>query len=166
MLNKDKAVIPGINPVRFDNLEQYAEFLQYQRRMGIICPVLFLEEGFDAQNNRVWRASSDPFDPKGGSQPTSWQMPNTLEAKGDSVVSKLFDANIDNDPPANGGEFPGFDPHNQNLGKWTPLDKMFHSKQKYSNNPMDSNWRGNTYPGLLLRYYRGLPYDFYRSNYN
>ena len=43
LLNKRKAIIPGVNPIRFDNLEQYAEYLQWQRRVGIKCPVLFFE---------------------------------------------------------------------------------------------------------------------------
>ena len=61
LLNKRKAVIPGVNPIRFDNLEQYAEYLRWQRRVGIRCPVLFFEEGYNTQNQKIWRHVHDFF---------------------------------------------------------------------------------------------------------
>tara|TARA_B100001750_G_scaffold104257_1_gene82498 strand:+ start:280 stop:987 length:708 start_codon:yes stop_codon:yes gene_type:complete len=140
LLHKDKAIIPGVNPIRFENLEQYAEFLQYQRRMGVVCPVLFFEESFDAQNNKVWRAAKDPFDPLAGNPPN-----DSMRGAGDTVVGKLLDANFDNNPPHNKGMYPAYDPYNQNLGRWTPLDKMFHARG-ISLNPMDTNWRARGFP--------------------
>ena len=50
-----------------------------------------------------------------------------------------MDANRDNNPPMNSGGYPAFDPNDQNLGLYTPLDKMFKKKGK-SNNAMDDGW--------------------------
>ena len=38
--NNRKADIPGVNPIEFDNLEEYVEFIEWQRSQGIRCPVL------------------------------------------------------------------------------------------------------------------------------
>ena len=38
--NSSLAEVPGVNPVRFKNLEEYADFVQWQRSQGIHCPVL------------------------------------------------------------------------------------------------------------------------------
>jgi len=141
LLNKRKAVIPGVNPIRFDNLEQYAEYLQWQRRVGIHCPVLYFEESFNAQNVPTWRFASDPFDPQGGNPPY-----DVMQGAGNQQVGKLLDANVDTNPPANSGGYAAFDPDNQNIGRYTPLDKMFHSNSVFSDNPMDPNWIGRGYP--------------------
>jgi hypothetical protein len=140
LLNKRKAVIPGVNPIRFDNLEQYAEYLRWQRRVGIRCPVLFFEEGYNTQNQKIWRFANDPFNPEGGN-PTN----DVMKGAGDHQVGKLLDANKDTNPPHNKGGYAAYDAKNQNIGRYTPLDKMFHSKGDFSDNPMDSNWRGRGY---------------------
>jgi len=141
LLNKRKAIIPGVNPIRFDNLEQYAEYLKWQRRVGIKCPVLFFEEAYNAQNKKIWRFADDPFDTKGGLQPK-----DVMGGMGDSQIGKLLDAAIDTNPPYNKGGYAGFDPENQNIGKFTPLDKIYHSPDEFSNNPMDTNWGGSGIP--------------------
>ena len=44
LVNTKKAMIPGVNPIKFDNLEEYAEFVKYQKYMNINCPILYYEE--------------------------------------------------------------------------------------------------------------------------
>lgn len=141
LLNKRKAIVPGRNPIRFDNLEQYGQYLKWQRRVGIRCPVLYFEEGYDAQNKPMWRYASDPFDPQPGNPPN-----DVMRGAGDLQVGKLLDANVDTNPPANSGGYAAYDPDNQNIGRYTPLDKMFHAKGEFSKNPMDPNWIGRGYP--------------------
>jgi len=141
LLNKRKAIIPGVNPIRFDNLEQYAEYLKWQRRVGVRCPVLFFEEAYNAQNKKIWRFADDPFDTQGGLPPT-----DVMGGMGDAQIGKLLDAAIDTNPPYNQGEYASFDPENQNIGKFTPLDKLYHSPNEFSDNPMDSNWTGRGIP--------------------
>ena len=36
--NSKKAKIPGVNPIKFNNLEDYVEFLDWQRSQNIKCP--------------------------------------------------------------------------------------------------------------------------------
>ena len=42
---------------------------------------------------------------------------------------------------------PGFDPMNQYIGDYTPLDQIFHQEESLgkSDNPMDTNWGGVGY---------------------
>ena len=49
LYNSKQVKVPGVNPVEFDNLEDYTEFLDWQRSKGIRCPVLYLQQIFDAQ---------------------------------------------------------------------------------------------------------------------
>ena len=44
--NSRRAKIPGVNPVKFNNLEEYVEFLDWQRSQNIKCPVLCLQHSF------------------------------------------------------------------------------------------------------------------------
>ena len=53
LYNSKLAQVPGVNPVEFDNLEDYTEFLDWQRSQNIRCPVLYLQETYDTQGNRV-----------------------------------------------------------------------------------------------------------------
>ena len=52
---------------------------------------------------------------------------------------------MDNTPNYNKNSYPGFDTMNQYIGVETPLDNMFHEKDKISDNPMDKNWGGVGY---------------------
>ena len=49
-------------------------------------------------------------------------------------------------PPYNKGAYASFDPENQNVCKFTPFDKIYHSPDEFSDNPMDSNWTGRGIP--------------------
>lgn len=53
----------------------------------------------------------------------------------------LIDASRD-DSPFNVNSYPGFDGQNQDIGRDTPLDKMFNDSSEVSPNPMDENWGG------------------------
>lgn len=52
------------------------------------------------------------------------------------------------DGPYNQGQYPGFDPRGQDVGKYTELDRIHDSTKKegpLSDNPMDPNWGGVLY---------------------
>jgi len=135
LMNKNKAEIPGVNPVVFDNLDEYVQYLKWQRNKGIVCPVLYFQGTYDTQGNKGFRALPDPLEPNAG-------LPSTTPASNQPVViSKLLDANRDNNPPMNSGGYPGYDENDQNLGLHTPLDKMFKTTGK-SDNAMDDGWIG------------------------
>ena len=56
LYNTKLAEVPGVNPIEFANLEDYTEFLDWQRSQNIRCPVLYLQETYDAQVNRVYKS--------------------------------------------------------------------------------------------------------------
>ena len=135
LINRKKAKIPGVNPIYFDNLEEYSEYLKWQRKTGTFCPVLYFQGTYDTQGNKGFRALPDPLEPNAG-------LPSNVKNGQQPVkVTQLQDANRDTDPPYNMGGYPGYDPQNQNIGVYTPLDKMF-KKMGPSKNPMDNDWTG------------------------
>lgn len=58
--------VPGVNPITFSNLEEYNEFLDWQKSQGIICPVLYLQKSFNAQGNAEYKIRPSVNDPQGG----------------------------------------------------------------------------------------------------
>ena len=147
--NNKVAKVPGVNPLKFDSLEDYTEFLQWQRSQGINCPVLYVQQSYDAQGNRVYKARPSPTEPQGGLQNLILNIPTKKK-------TKLLDSSR-NDPPYNKNSYPGYDKENQYIGIHTPLDKLYHSKSEISPNPMDDNWGGHKYTKSLLDsgYYKG-----------
>ena len=123
LFNSNKAKIPGINPVKFNNLNDYIEFLNWERSQNINCPVLYLEQTFNPQGEITYKQKN---------------------LNQDSNFSLLLNATRNN-PPYNKNMYPGFDPDNQYIGDVTPLDNMYHSKKAISANPMDTNWGGEKY---------------------
>jgi hypothetical protein len=71
LYNSKLAQVPGVNPVEFDNLEDYTEFLDWQRSQNIRCPVLFLQETYDAQGNRVYKTRPSVSEPQAGLPPST-----------------------------------------------------------------------------------------------
>lgn len=130
LYNSSKMEVPGVNPVQFNNLEEYTEFVSWLRGNGIKCPVLFAKQTYTTQGDKSYKIC-----PSG--DPDICGLPQTQLP----TVSKLIDAGH------NKGSMPGFDPNNQYVGDYTPLDKMYNEgeKQKLSANPMDNNWGGVKY---------------------
>ena len=133
LYRRNQAQIPGVNPIRFNNLEEYVEFLEWQRSQGIRCPVLFYKQTYDAQNNAILKQITDPLH-------SNKKLPLIYPEK----TNKLIDASRSGSQ-YNTNSYPGFDPYNQYVGDHTPLDKMFHSKDIISDSPIDSNWGGIDY---------------------
>jgi len=136
LIYSGKAKIPGVNPIKFNNLEDYTEFLRWQRAKGIRCPVLYFQQTYDAQNNVGYRMLPDPIEKQAG-------LPSHAPPKR-AQESPLYDANHD-DMPYNKNDYPGFDAQDQYIGLYTPLDKNFKSNERISANAMDTNWGGALY---------------------
>ena len=124
--NTNLADIPGVNPIRFHNLDEYTEFVSWQRSQGIKCPILYLQKSYSTQNEPQYHVKPMP--------------------------KKLVDATR-NDPPYNTNSMPGVDPENQDIGKYTELDKYEEVEQSetLSKNPMDPNWGGNAYTNEAVK---------------
>lgn len=146
LYNSKLVKVPGVNPIEFNNLEEYVEFLDWQRSQGIKCPVLYLQKSYDTQGNSVYKARPSVMEPQGGLPSSSPQ--DTL----------LVDATHNNNP-YNINSYPGFDQTSYYIGKKTPLDMMNEKSENmlYSPDAMDPNWGGAEYTQELVDkgYYKG-----------
>ena len=165
LYNSKLAQVPGVNPVEFNNLEDYTEFLDWQRSQNIRCPVLYLQETYDAQGNRVYKTRPSVTEPQYGLPPSTEapigiasqvtpMMETSLEPVGEEAYpnpTKLVDATR-NDPPYNQGSYPAYDQTSYYIGTTTPLDKMNTQQEaaKISPDPMDPNWGGSDYTQKLV----------------
>jgi hypothetical protein len=160
LYNSKVAKVPGVNPVEFDNLEDYTEFLDWQRSQGIRCPVLYLQESYDAQGNPVYKARPSVSEPQAGLPPSIASSAGDIiqeSTLGDSNAlaypnpTLLVDATR-NDPPYNKNSYPAYDETSYYIGTTTPLDAMDLSQEKsgVSPNPMDPNWGGTEYTQGLV----------------
>jgi hypothetical protein len=142
LYNSKVAKVPGVNPVEFDNLEEYTEFLDWQRSQGIRCPVLYLQQSYDAQGNEIYKARPSVSEQQGGLPPSGPVYPNP---------TLLVDA-TQNDPPYNNNSYPAHDQTSYYVGTTSPLDKMDQQKENllYSDDPMDPNWGGIDYTQNLV----------------
>jgi hypothetical protein len=75
LYNSKVVKVPGVNPVVFNNLEDYVEFIEWQRSQNINCPVLFLQQTLDAQGNSVYKIRPSPTNLQGGLPPNSITAP-------------------------------------------------------------------------------------------
>lgn len=134
LYNTKLPVMEGKNPILFQNLDDYIEYVRIQEKNGLNCPILFLQEEVNTQGENVYRMRPSPFDLQGGLPTTS------------SEVVEVSDANRMNFP-YNQNNYPGFDPEGQYVGVYTNLDAIHDSTKQFinSDNPMDPNWGGVEY---------------------
>jgi hypothetical protein len=66
LTNTKEKIVPGVNPMRFNNLEEYVQFIEWQRSNGVKCPVLFLQKTENAQGEVSYTARPNIADPQGG----------------------------------------------------------------------------------------------------
>ena len=165
LYNSQVAKVPGVNPIKFNNLEDYVEFMKWQRSQGIVCPVLYLQQTNDAQGKNIYKIRPSPVDLQGGLPP----MVDTTTGAGAGAnrlppVTKLMDSNR-NDPPYNTNSYPGVDASGFNMGDVTPLDMLNFIQQDSgtSPNPMDPNWGGPKFTQHLVDsgYYEGDQVSLY-----
>jgi len=135
LYNTNLANVPGVNPIQFNNLEEYTEFLKWQKSMNIDCPVLYLQYTNDTQGQNVYKLRNDFQDTKYGAPPI---IPIDLKNPQNTM---LIDANHD-DGEYNMNSYPGQDPQGQYIGKNTPLDEMNDYQRYYlsTDNAMMDNW--------------------------
>ena len=157
LYNSNVAQVPGVNPIEFNNLEEYTEFLDWQRGAGIRCPVLYVQNTYDIQGNRVYKVRPSATEPQGGLPPTT---PVPLPLK----FTPLVDA-TQSDAPYNKNGYPAFDQSSYYVGAITPLDQIKNSDANmlYSDNAMDPNWGGAKYTDALVSagYYKDNEVSIY-----
>jgi hypothetical protein len=87
LYNNNLAHIPGINPIIFKTLEDYAQFVEWQQSQNIDCPILFLDTTYDTQNNEVYKITSNPFSQSEILLEPELIIPNT------NTITPLYNAN-------------------------------------------------------------------------
>ena len=68
LFNSNKAKVPGVNPIEFNSLEEYSQFIEWYKSQGIHCPILYLQQEFDAQGTQTFAARPGPNKLSGGTK--------------------------------------------------------------------------------------------------
>lgn len=148
LYNTNKPIVDGENPIPFFNLDEYIHYLENQRKNGVQCPILYLQQESNTQGQDVYRMRPSPFDQQGG-LPTM----TTLYKESDlpKEIVKALDANRENEP-YNSGNYNGFDSQGLHVGVYTDIDLIHDSTKQnsISDNPMDPNWAGVTYTQQMV----------------
>lgn len=158
-------------PLQFNNLDEYIQYVQDQRKKGINCPILFLQQENDVQGKDVYRSRPNPFEQQGGVEPVTVSVPRNV-ITGSVPLSfppamPLIDANRSN-KPFNENNYPGFDPYGLQQGKFSQLDEVHVAtqKQSVSDNPMDPNWGGVSYSQSEVESGKYIDNNVYPANYS
>ena len=144
--NSRLANVPGVNPLKFNNLEDYVEFMEWQRSQGIRCPILYLQQSFDAQGKPVYKIRPSPLDLQGGLPPVSsigTTSDDLYVAASKTNAAYTEDAD---EPPGDLNSYPAYDPMDPNVGDAEHPKKLI----GLSANPMQSNWGGDKYTTSLI----------------
>lgn len=146
--------VDGLNPIPFFSMDEYLNYLEIQKRKGIHCPVLFLQQESDTQGQDVYRIRPSPTNTEPGMQPITLAPPQVVSGGGAPKplqTIQYIDSSRE-DPPFNGGQYSGFDPYGLFIGKYTNIDAIHDSteKQQISDNPMDPNWGGTEYTQAVV----------------
>ena len=141
LYNSKKKIAAGVNPITFNNLEDYTKYIEWQNNKNMSCPILYLQYSTDAQNNELIQVKPSIFENDGG---LPIKIKDLLKQDTDAD-NKILDATKDNNEVFNTNMFNGFDSQNQDIGLDTPLDKIFHQPGNKSVNPMDPHWGGKNY---------------------
>lgn len=159
LFNKNMPEIRGENPIFFDSLEQYIDYVQTQRKLyNEECPVLFLQEENNAQGENVYRlrkTEGTTMDPllmssvqdyfQNSTNVVPQFVPPTTPTSFNKVPPNYSDSTLDNhkkpmvpykdsnrDGKAYNQVYHGFDPSSQYVGRYTVLDQI-HDSTKYQN---------------------------------
>lgn len=130
----------GKNPIEFLHIDDYSKYLEEQKKNGIDCPVLFLQQEMNSQGLDVLRMRPSPVNTMGGLHNA------TAIYNKPSLVLPIIDA-TDDHKPYNENLYYGFDPYGLQIGKYNTLDQIHDSTSAntVSDNPMDDNWGGVLY---------------------
>jgi hypothetical protein len=135
--------VPGVNPIKFDNLEDYVEFMSWQRSQGIRCPVLYLQHSYNAQSEPMYKIRPDPLDLQGGLPPAP-PITSTSPTITTSNTTTYPTITTSNTTTSNNSNI--IEP--DDLGKITQEEA---EHMTYSPNAMNDNWGGVEYTEQLIQ---------------
>jgi hypothetical protein len=117
--------VPGVNPIQLDSLEDYDEYVEWQRANNLTCPILHLEKVFDAQGEEQYQVKNS-FD-SNGTGGINQRIPNVRHTPCQNMImdmGQIIDASLD-DPPYNSNQYPGYDKSDQDVGRKNIIDHSF-----------------------------------------
>lgn len=56
------AKVPGVNPIQFKDIEEYKEYIEWQRKSNLNCPILHLEKVFTAEGTQMYEIRQNFLD--------------------------------------------------------------------------------------------------------
>jgi hypothetical protein len=97
--------------MKMNSLEDYKEYVEWQRANKLNCPILHLEKVFDTQGAAMYevRPSFDKSLNIGGMNHNLPVVQTTPD------IQRMKDNAIDR-PPFNSNQYASYDKHNQNIG--------------------------------------------------
>lgn len=67
LYNSKMSNVPGINPLVFNTLDEYTDFVQWQEDHYIKCPMIYMKEMYSTQGVYVYKSFNSPTDLTEGS---------------------------------------------------------------------------------------------------
>jgi hypothetical protein len=137
LYNSKLAKVPGVNPIEFQNLEDYTEFIDWQRSQGIRCPILFLQFSYNAQGDPTYKIRPSPTNLQGGlpSTPSTYIYPSNNNISKDILdIPDIPDMNNYSSETIN-----------------SSIEEERNSGLLYSPNAMDDNWGGIEYTENMIK---------------
>lgn len=109
LYDNTKATVPGVNPIKLKSLEEYKEYIKWQRANNIRCPILHLEKVYTTQGTEMYEIRQN------------FMTPNYEKGANPELVDETVDNSCGSDailsnPPFNANQFPAFDRENQTQG--------------------------------------------------
>jgi hypothetical protein len=151
LYNSNLKKVPGVNPIEFSNLEDYTDFLKWQESVGVKCPVLYVQNTYDAQGNRVYKMRPDVCDLQGGLPSTITPKQNVHASKNITTINMTMPDILKTITTPKQSEINSLiDFSNQNIeypGSLAPLTPKF---DKLSDDPMNTNWGGEKYTDKMI----------------
>jgi len=140
LYNSNLKKVPGVNPIEFTNLEDYADFLKWQESVGVKCPVLYVQNTYDAQGNRVYKMRPNVFDPQGGLQPAATPTQNVQVATNTNTINMTMPDIMKTKTTPKKDELNMMDLSKQNVEYPKDLAPITPKFDKPSDDAMNHNW--------------------------
>lgn len=111
LYNPEMDHVPGVNPIQLNSLNEYKEYIEWQRANKLQCPILHLEKVFDTQGAPMYEIR-----PSFVTELNVGGMNHNLPVvKNNANVKQTMDAALES-PPYNCNQYESYDKDNQNIG--------------------------------------------------
>ena len=111
LYNPEYAHVPGVNPIEMNNLDEYKEYIEWQRANKLNCPILHLEKVFDTQGAPMYEIR-----PSFVTELNTGGLNHNLPVvRNKANIKTTMDAALNNSP-FNCNQYESYDKDNQNIG--------------------------------------------------